>query len=554
MTKQVHTRDMVAHLWAHKAQNSARTAGGGSFFFTGPTLYSYGSHFVCAHHMPEAYRVPCDVRGSRPVALFNAGHYSMTTSRHMTAARHALPRFIARVDVPGLNENMVRSIGNRGAGDVVAALIGELRSIADKAANPRIRPATRGGLFSQARDIRADALHLATVDAGRRDLSAPLRKAARAQLATLAAVPPQDGEDKAGAVAYAFALNRAQYVERMTEYVGRAERVIGSAVYNVECGNFATAERYIVDAENAASIARDFAKKARRELPRAFARELRQYAAGTAWRAMVAEKARTETVDAARVTWAEGEAIARDAMAAREFYIVERMLAGDVRRAFETLHGEPGDAERRAFVAEATAAAQAWRAKSETEQAREALAAAREAYAAGKFARAHDVALSAAHKFRRNSSGASPEDVQALAAAEALAVDAEARKPEEFAAMLADWRNAAPGARFPDALHGNGRDRAAFLRLSADRRRVETSQGAEVPARVCAALWPMIGECKRTGAARTFPGGSDPGAVRLGRFLLDAIDGDGNIRAGCHFIPFSELADIAGRLNFAPHN
>lgn len=546
MAKQVHSRDMVAHLWAHKAQDSARVAGG-NFFFTGPTLYSYGSHFVCAHHMPEAYAID-----GRAVALFNAGTYSMTTSRHMAAAWHALPRYIVRVDVPGLNENMTRSIGRRGAGEVVAALVDALRVVADKAANPRIRPATRAALFSEARDIRAHALHLATVDAGRRDLSAPLRKAARAMVRALAAVPPQDGEDKAGAVAYAFAMNRSRYTERMAEYIGRAERAIGSAVYNVECGNFATAERYIVDAENAAGIARDFAKKAQRALPRAFARELRQYAAGTEWRAMVADKARTETVDAARATWADGEAQAREAMAAREFWIVERMMSGDVRRAFETLHGEPGDAERRAFVAEATAAAQRWRTMGELEQAREALAAARESYAAGKFARAHDVALSAAYKFRRNSSGASPEDVQALAAAEALAVDAEARKPEEFAAMLADWRDAKPGARFPEALHG--RDRAAFLRLSADGRRVETSQGAEVPARVCAALWPMIGECKRGGFARTFPGGSDPGAVRLGHFLLDAIDGDGNIRAGCHFIPFAELADIAARLNFAPHN
>lgn len=547
MTKQVHARDMVAHLWAHKAQDSARVAGG-NFYFAGPTLYSYGTHFVCAHHMPDAYALD-----GRAVALFNAGTYSMTTSRHMSAAWQALPGYIVRVDVPGLNENMTRSISNRGAGEAVAALVDSLRTVADKAARPHIRPATRAGLFSEARDIRAHALHLATVDARRRDLSAPLRKLARAQVAALAAMPPEDGEDKAGAVAYAFAMNRTLYVEKMAERVSRAERAIASAVYNVECRNFATAERYIVDAETLAGAAREFAKKARRELPRAFTRELRKYAAGTDWRANVESKARAEAVAEARATWEHGEAQAREALAAREFWIIERMMTGGVRRAFETLHGEPGDVERRAFVAEAAAAAKAWRAKTETEQAREKLAAARELYAAGKFRAANDAALSAAHSFRRNAGNASTEDAQALADAEALAVDAEARKPEEYARALAAWRNGEPGARFPSGLHVRGGG-GAFLRLSPDGRRVETSQGADVPARVCAALWPMIGECKRGGFARTFPGGSDPGAVRLGHFLLDAIDGEGNIRAGCHFIPYSELADIAGRLNFAPHN
>ena len=117
MTKQVHKREMVAHLWAHKAQDTARVAGG-NFWFTGATLYSYGSHFVCAHHLPAEYN-----RDGRALALFNAGRYSMTTGRHMDAAWRALPGSIDRVDVPGLDENMVRGISRYGCGDVVAELL-----------------------------------------------------------------------------------------------------------------------------------------------------------------------------------------------------------------------------------------------------------------------------------------------------------------------------------------------------------------------------------------------------------------------------------------------
>lgn len=547
MTKQVHKREMVAHLWAHQTQDSARVAGG-NFWFTGATLYSYGPHFVCAYHMPAEYAI-----GGRPVALLNADKYSATTNRHMHAARQALPGYVVRVDVPGLDENMVRGISRYGCGDVVAALLSELRTLADKAANPRIRPDTRGALFRNMRSIRAHALHLASVDAGRRDLDAERRKAARATARMLSALAiPDDGADKAVAEALAYELNKAKYAERMAEHIRRAERAIECAVYEAERGNFTAAECYIVDADRAAGFARDFAQKARRELPRAFVREWRKYAPGTEWRAELASKARAEAVAEARAVWAREEALAREALAhealaAREFHIVNRFLAGEARSAFETLRGEPGDDERAAVIADVAAAAQRWHAMGELERAREELAAARGAYAAGKFTRAHEAARSAARTFHRYASGASPDDAQALADAEALAADAEARKPAEYAAQLADWRDSKPGVHFPAALHT--RDRVAFLRLSADGQRVETSRGAEVPASVCPLVWRLVGEVRASGEPRTFA----PGSVRLGHFSLDSIDAEGNVRAGCHSIPFTELADIASRLGYAPH-
>ena len=70
-TRHVYPVDMVAHLWAHKAQDSARN--GGNFYFDGDTIYSYGSHFPIARHV--------ETRRGRAV-LFTTRDYSVTTSGH----------------------------------------------------------------------------------------------------------------------------------------------------------------------------------------------------------------------------------------------------------------------------------------------------------------------------------------------------------------------------------------------------------------------------------------------------------------------------------------
>lgn len=542
--RQVFDKSMVAHLWANKSQDSARVSGG-NFWFTGATLYSYGRHFVCAFHMPEEYN-----RNGRAVALFNDSRYSMTTGRHMDAAWRALPARIDRIDVPGLDENMTGYIARHGAADVVAALIERIRQTADKAANPRIRPDTRGALFNALRELRADATHLATCDATRRDLSAAQRKKARAQLVELSpdvdAFATEGDADKAGAAAYAFALNRLLYAESMDKNITAARDNLKHAFSNVECGNFSTVAEYVSRAERSAGIAREFADKAQKKIPAAFAREMKKIAHGSAWRADVNAKWNAERIAQARTDWSEGEAVARAALAECDFWAVTRALSGDFRRASEVLAHEPGADDRAAFIATLESTYKAWQAKGDAERAREQITAARELFAAGKFTSASDAARSARHKMlQANGAPGCAFTMEETEGAEKLAQDADARKAEEYAAQLADWRDGKPGARFPSAL--NTRNAGAFLRLSADGRRVETSQGAEVPARVCSLVWHLIGEQIAAGTSRTFSG------VKLGSFELDSIDETGNVRAGCHFIPFSELADIAARLSFPSH-
>lgn len=85
-TRQVFPRDTVAHMWAHRAQDSARDSSG-NFFFNGPTLYSYGSHFAIAHILSE--ECGPDLAGR---VLWNDATYSNTTSKMQSIAWRALTR------------------------------------------------------------------------------------------------------------------------------------------------------------------------------------------------------------------------------------------------------------------------------------------------------------------------------------------------------------------------------------------------------------------------------------------------------------------------------
>lgn len=95
----VYPAAMVAHIWANRGQDTARTQSH-NLFFVGPTLYSYGRHYVIAHHLDGDY------------ILWNDLSYSATTNRHKTLAWNAIPA--AQHDrilcVPNMDENKVRQL------------------------------------------------------------------------------------------------------------------------------------------------------------------------------------------------------------------------------------------------------------------------------------------------------------------------------------------------------------------------------------------------------------------------------------------------------------
>lgn len=94
----------VSHLWAHRAQDSARYAKD-NFFFTGAALYSYGSHYLCGFMI------------GRDVAFLNSDSYSVTTGGHQRLAsgatshltQYRLPDMTALYDVLRLADDDSRS-------------------------------------------------------------------------------------------------------------------------------------------------------------------------------------------------------------------------------------------------------------------------------------------------------------------------------------------------------------------------------------------------------------------------------------------------------------
>jgi hypothetical protein len=88
--KHVFDTGEIPHLWAHKVQDSARNAQG-NLYFENETIYSYGSHFPIARHVVDNLTK----KTSRPAVLFTTRGYSVTTNRHISAVRSAIPK-----DVP----------------------------------------------------------------------------------------------------------------------------------------------------------------------------------------------------------------------------------------------------------------------------------------------------------------------------------------------------------------------------------------------------------------------------------------------------------------------
>ena len=121
--KTVHTRAMVAHLWANKAQEFART-GNGSFFFEGEKIYSYGKHYLAA------IRTPWVDDNGKTVILINGDHYSSTTQRHISDIKRALYRHnVVTFDVHCMASDMPHNMPSRVIADCLGTIQNELKTL-----------------------------------------------------------------------------------------------------------------------------------------------------------------------------------------------------------------------------------------------------------------------------------------------------------------------------------------------------------------------------------------------------------------------------------------
>ena len=75
---------------------------------------------------------------------------------------------------------------------------------------------------------------------------------------------------------------------------------------------------------------------------------------------------------------------------------------------------------------------------------------------------------------------------------------------------------------------------------------MQTTKGAEVPEEHAKKAAGIVKRCKETGTGYKRNGHS----IHVGMFVIDEIDINGNVKAGCHFIEWSEIERIAKERNW----
>lgn len=564
--KIVHSPDMVAHLFANRSQDTARNSGQ-TFYFNGPSLFSYGSHFVVAHWLET---------GAGAVLLWNSDSYSVSTSRHQGYARNALTRHTwdNAWHIPGMKADDVRS--PRGLLNLAARMLETAGGKFAEAGNTVRRSGKRDALFNEGmrRAAIADKLAAFLIE-GKGDAegaSKETKAAARAIRATVAKLPAELGAlldndaQKEVCNTAARVIGKEEARERIRRDAERvrclADEARGQFAYCVACGildeagkyrggnpaSVATMYRRAKDAANLAELVRGLAKQfAIRcpKLPDAAALVI-AYTQAT-----IDASAKENEEDARRQLYrAERDYRRRTRDGKRVRYIgaASRWLS----RSFDMRDETPGTLPAWMIERAENIIARGKRAE-RIESAVEDLAhaAAHETRMGDHYAKAgamRDAAREYREAIRKIERGAAHLPAKHPALREHAAIiaglpslrgmlaHARSSFAQEDAARIAAWRAGTPGANPP-------RDVGPLLRL--ERSEIVTSWGARVPVAVAPGLWRAVNAVRASGAAQDV---TPP--QQVGSFRLERIEADGAIVVGCHVIAFAELENIARCLEY----
>lgn len=541
--RRVHPAETVAHLWANRAQDDARNPHG-NFFFNGPALYSYGSHYVVAYHMPEQYG---------RVILANSRSYSNTTSKHQTLAARAYRGHGRVINVPGINSSDIAALERCGCARIIATLESAARSALADAIKPRIRAATVEAHLRIAARLIDDARELAKLDAARKELDKDSRKAS----ARIVKHWPADvaGMTREEAQELARKINTDEFRKRAEGYAARAESGAKRA------------------AEYSDALARANVYRDARSLYESAAEQFNN--AGEKAKARAALKRAKECAESMRLADIKHEAQEK----AKALEIAQRMADAPTLR--ECCDMAPHYAKPRwhadgslrdgsqmlqhfgvifKLARDAMGESVAMKLEARRDELNE-LENARYLYAArGSILESIDT--------MRNHSRTASTRAEIIATSQGWArvvreierVCERYSNPESIAGILptiaeevkqAKERAEAAEAGRADEWRAGGRDSfelpcgSAALRIMGDA--IQTSRGASVPLSVAPFVWRAVNECRANNTPHEF--GND--APALGSFRLTRIDAAGSITVGCHFISFDELRRIARALGYA---
>jgi hypothetical protein len=95
--------------------------------------------------------------------------------------------------------------------------------------------------------------------------------------------------------------------------------------------------------------------------------------------------------------------------------------------------------------------------------------------------------------------------------------------------------------------------RTSAVMLRVDGEQIETSWGARIPLAAAPMVWNMVKRAREFGPFNAAQSAYAPARFkpRIGDYPLDRIDADGTLVAGCHTIPYSELASMARTLGLS---
>lgn len=549
-TKQVYPRDMVAHLWANASQDSARDPSG-NMYFSGPTLYSYGSHYAIGYRYETA--------DGGAFYLMNADSNSNTTNKMRYIARRALPGFRRAYFVGGLRSDTFSGQGWRGR--FMRDALSQAGRAYEEAAKVSRVSAKRENLIEEAADRMRAAQAVADAVMADRKARPDDRKAARETLATLAKVPAwAEGADNAqqreAATTAAGLLVKDEMRAKMLKYRDRAVSAYNESVAMVSAVPRRSAQRLIQlarDSVNAANEARDIAKRYGfrvpampdapalvRSLEPAEAAEIRAETVGDARRALEsaeAAHARRHDSDAGAWHWAveHGARQLGDAVNdARRIGSPDIIPAAWVERA-EHLRARASRSDRLRMASRTVSNAVASIASGDSyAQAGHAADALREYRNASRNLAGLELPATHPAALRLAEMAGERERIAAYIA------NADELMRRENAQRIEAWR--AGGPSLPHSL----RDTGPLLRVRGDA--IETSWGATVPASIAPRLWRLVNAARAGDAAAVT---AKARGLRVGHFTLESVRPDGSIVVGCHDIAFNELQHAAGALGLS---
>ena len=552
--KTVVSADKIAHLWVHRAQDSARTPRN-NFSFEGGTLYSYST--------PIAQLLPDDYGRA---LIFNAHAYSLTTARHQAHARVAIfGNDFVQYNVDGLESGDVHNIQRSGTAPIRRRMMATLTEQIMSAAKPRIRPATRLAAIARAENIIADVRALATVDTKRKALAKEDRAEARAMLRRLpdAAALASARDTREGAESLAHDFARDKYLHKfdvsihtlrnslsffqmsMVQVAARAVEIAAGRKPEGRRQVMPTrsALRHAVDACAEFTKARDLARLAGKRIPADLARKCALLSKHMPVLQEGADReARGEVLD----QWSENvkelsDLRARGALCAPGANSEQFRLRRVHNLALElsALDTEEEKAGRAAFIAEMERAVRETLARCAPERFNAMMRGFTTAAEVNNWSHCRDAISEAEYII----STAGENDAATMnARLQEMQNRYDAGTKEVCERALAAWYAGTTNA-FPQiAQYADG---TARLRVVGDT--IETSQGASVPLSVAPMLWRVVSKARVTSQAREFTDGTGP---RIGYYRLDRVGADGSIKAGCHRIAFAELARVAAFLGY----